>query len=332
MVTNRKVIFKAYPDGKPTPDCFEMQEETIGEPGPDHLLIANEHLSIDAWITTTLRSGEGHHMATPLGSPVIALGIGRVVASGSDDFKQGDAVFGPLMAQTHMHAPAAMFTKVDDSEVPASSHLGALGLTTGLTAHVGLVAVGELQPTDTVVISAAAGSVGSFACEVARLRGARVIGIAGGPDKVRYLEDELGIAAGIDYKNEDVGARLTELAPDGIDLFFDNVGGEQLDLVLDRIAPRARVVICGAISQYPITDDVYGPKLYLRLAERNASMRGFTVDAWPEHHPEAIAEMTAWLKAGQLNVREHVVEGIENFPDALDMLFTGHIGKLLVRP
>lgn len=332
MTVNRKVVLAQYPEGLPTPDCFRVEEEELALPGEGQVLVANEHLSIDAWITTTLGGG-GIHTNVPLGGLVAALGVGRVLESGTGDFAPGDAVFGPLCAQTHMLAPAAMLRKVDDTLVPAQAYLGALGLTTGLTAHIGLVAVGEIQAGDTVVVSAAAGAVGSFACEIARLRGAQVIGIAGGPEKVRYVEQELGAAAGIDYKNEDIGARLTELAPDGVNLFFDNVGGATLDAVLEHIAPRARVVICGAISQYPNTQNAQGPNRYLKLAERNSSMRGFTVDFWADHHDAALAELGQWLRDGDFHVREHVLQGVERFPEALGLLFNGgHIGKLTVQP
>jgi NADPH-dependent curcumin reductase CurA len=269
----------------------------------------------------------------PIGGTVTALGVGRVLASASDALAPGDAVFGPLGAQSHLLMPAAALRKLDATDVPPRAYLGALGLTTGLTAWAGMVRVGEVHEGNTVVVSAAAGAVGSVACEVARLRGARVIGIAGGPEKVRYLQDDLGCVAGIDYKNEDVAARLSELAADGIDVFFDNVGGENLDLVLDRMATGARIVICGAISQYHDLSAVRGPALYLRLAERNASMRGFTVTHHAEAFAEAEAELGGWLRGGDLHLRETIVEGIERFPEALNMLFTGgHIGKLLLRP
>jgi len=332
MTVNRKVVVARHPQGPPTTDCFRLEEEALAAPSEGQVLVANEHLSIDAWISTTL-SGGGIHGSVPLGGLVPALGVGRVLESAAPELHAGDAVFGPLCAQTHMLAPAGMLRKVDDSQVPAQAYLGALGLTTGLTAHIGLIAVGEMQAGDTVVVSAAAGAVGSFACEIARLRGARVIGTAGGADKVRYLEQELGAVAGIDYKNEDISQRLADLAPDGVDLFFDNVGGETLDTVLEHIAPRARVVICGAISQYPDTKNAQGPRRYLKLAERNASMRGFTVDFWTEHHEQALTELRQWLQRGDFHVREHVLNGIDKFPQALSLLFTGgHMGKLTVRP
>ena len=333
LTTNRKVVLVKRPDGMPTPDCFEAVDEDIEQPGEGQVVVAVEHLSIDAFIRTTLDQ-EGFHDRSRLGTPVTALGCGRVIASGDDSLQQGDAVFGPMGAQTHALMPAGFFRKIDEDVAPARAYLGVLGLTTGLTAWVGMKTVGEVNDGDTVVVSAAAGAVGSVACEIGRLSGARVIGIAGGRAKVEYLTDELGCAAGIDYKNDDVAARLGELAPDGVNLFFDNVGGDLLDTVLDNLAPAAaRVVICGAISQYQHLDDVRGPKFYLRLAERNASMRGFTVDYHAEAHAEGEAQLAAWLKAGDLHVREHIIEGIDNFPEALITLFTGgHTGKLMVAP
>jgi NADPH-dependent curcumin reductase CurA len=329
---NTKIVLAKRPQGMPTLDCFERVEEPLADPAQGQVLVAVEHLSIDAFIRTTLETG-GIHETVAEGSAIVALGVGRVLSSGDESLNQGDAVFGPMMAQSHMLGPAAMFRKLDETDAPARAHLGVLGLTTGLTSYVGMVTVGEVKSGDTVVVSAAAGAVGSVACEIGRILGARVIGIAGGADKVAYLENELGIAAGIDYKNEDVAARLAELAPDGVNVFFDNVGGELLDTVLDQIAPEARVVICGAISQYQHLSDVRGPNLYLRLAERNASMRGFTVDHYGDVHEQASAELSGWLKAGEFHVREHIVEGIENFPEALLMLFNGgHTGKLMVTP
>ena len=331
MTTNRKVVLAARPAHLPTLDCFTIEAESLGDPAAGQALIEVEHLSVDAWISTTLGSGSLHG-SLPLGATLPALGVGRVLASNDASLRAGDTVFGPLGAQTHLLAPAGMLRKLDVSQVPGRSYLGVLGLTTGMTAYVGLITIGALSAADTVVVSAAAGATGSVACEIARIRGARVIGIAGGPDKVKYLEEVLGIAAGIDYRNEDVSQRLGELAPQGVNLFFDNVGGSILDAVLDHIAAEARVVICGAISQYPRLDDVTGPKRYLRLAERNATMRGFTVDYWTASHAPAEAELRHWLIDGQFRLREEILPGIERFPEALLLLFSGHMGKLMVTP
>jgi len=296
------------------------------------ILVEVSHISIDAFIRTTL-DREGFHGSVPLGGPVTALGVGRVIASAADDLKVGDWVTGPTMAQTHAMMPGALFQKIDAEAAPPSAYLGALGMTTGLTAYFGMLEVAKVGPGQTAVVSGAAGAVGSVACQLAKIRGARVIGIAGGPEKSRYLLDVVGADAAIDYKNEDVGARLTELAGSGIDVYFDNVGGEVLDLVLDRLAQGGRIAVCGAISQYGNMEDVRGPKLYLRIAERNACMCGFTVDRFAAQFDSARSELLQWLNSGQLRLVEHVEHGIERFPDALAMLFTGgHMGKLLVAP
>jgi NADPH-dependent curcumin reductase CurA len=229
--------------------------------------------------------------------------------------------------------PAVMLRVIDVSTVSATAYLGALGLTTGLTAYFGIVDVGAVGPTDTVVVSGAAGAVGSMACQIARLTGAaRVIGIAGGPIKAAYVVDELGATAAIDYRNDDVASRLRELAPEGVDVFYDNVGGEVLDIVLEQVAERGRIVLCGAISQYEHMDDVRGPRNYLKLAERHARMEGFAVTHFVAEFPRAEAALRGWLASGELSMREHVEHGLDAFPSSLRMLLSGgHYGKLLVR-
>ncbi len=331
---NKKVVLAARPQGQPKTTDFKIIEEELGEPGDGQVLLAAEHLGIDAFIRTTLDGDEGLHGTIGLNeSPIVALGVARVVSSQFDGLNQGDAVFGPIGAQTHLLAPGNMYRKLEEDAVPARSYLGALGMTTGLTAYAGIHNVGQVQAGDTVVVSAAAGAVGTMACQLAKIAGARVIGIAGGPEKVDYLVNTIGCDGGVDYKADNVAEDLKALAPDGINLYFDNVGGEILDIVLDQIAPGARVVICGAISQYNDRANVRGPNLYLRLAERNASMRGFTVDHFMADFGEMEANISKWLASGELQMPEHIVEGIEHFPEALIMLFTGgHMGKLLVAP
>lgn len=331
MVMNKKVVLSTRPDGEITEANFKLIEEELGELADGQVRLHVEHLSIDAFIRTMLDDRDGHHGSTDLNAAVTALGTARVVESRFDGLNQGDAVFGPIGAQTQVHMPGEMYRKLDESEQPARAYLGALGMTTGLTAYAGMIKVGEVQVGDTVVVSAAAGAVGSVACQLAKIQGARVIGIAGGAHKCQYLTDQIGCDHAIDYKSDDVGAKLNELAPDGINVFFDNVGGEILNAVLDRIAKGARVVICGAISQYNDMAHVTGPSLYLRLAERNSSMRGFTVDNFMADFPEMEANLSGWLKDGSLNLPEQIEEGIESFPKALCMLFNGgHTGKLLV--
>lgn len=329
----KKVVLTKRPQGEPVKTDFTIVEAEVPALNEGEVLLKVEHLSIDAFIRTTLDGPDGLHGTMDLDAPVMALGIGRVVDSRSDDLNQGDAVFGPMGAQTHVVWPSAMLRKLDESEVPARTFLGALGMTTGLTAYAGMICCGKVQPGDTVVVSAAGGAVGSVACQLAKIAGARVIGIAGGPEKCEFLKNEIGCDEAADYKSGDLTEKLRELAPDGINVFFDNVGGDVLDAALDNIAKEARVVICGAISQYNHMTEVTGPRLYLRIPERNAAMIGFTVDHYADQFPKMEEEITGWIKSGQMNLPEHVIDGIENFPDAIITLMTGgHMGKLLVAP
>ncbi len=333
MATVKKVILQKRPDGEPVESDFKVLEAELPELKEGEVLLQVEHLSIDAFIRTTLDGPQGLHGTQDLETPVMALGIGRVLDSRSDDLNQGDAVFGPMGAQSHVIWPANMLRKVDESEVPARTYLGAMGMTTGLTAYAGMLSCGKVQEGDTVVVSAAAGAVGSVACQLAKIAGARVIGIAGGAEKCQWLKDEIGCDDAADYKAGDLNATLKALCPDGINVFFDNVGGEVLDAALDNIAKGARVVICGAISQYNDMENVTGPRLYLRIPERNASMLGFTVDYYAEQFPKMESDIAGWIKDGRMNLPEHVIEGIENFPQAIITLMTGgHMGKLLVAP
>ena len=329
------MYIKQHANGTPALSDFGIADETIDETPAGQVVVKVDTLSIDAWILTTL-SGPGMHEMGDLGSTVRAFGIGQVVASSSPDFAEGDWAYGLLSGQTYAMLPASELTKVvPEPGVEPQAFIGPLGITTGLTAWVGLIAVGEVEAGDVVLVSGAAGAVGSCVVQLAKARGARVIGIAGGAAKCAYLTDVVGADAAIDYKQGDVTAQIAALAPDGIDVFFDNVGGEILDSALDslRLTGGSRVVICGAISQYRNLDDVRGPKLYLRLAERNAAMRGFVVSHHAARFPEAVAEISGLIRSGRLTLPEHVVEPIDRLPEALLMLLDGkHTGNLVVRP
>ena len=329
---NKKIVLKSRPINRPDTSDFQYVEEQTSELADGMLLIKVDLLGIDAFIRTTLNEGSFHRGAE-IGGVIPALGVGVILESKADGFVAGDHVFGPLCSQTHAVMPAFTMKKIDTSIAPASAYLGALGLTTGLTAYFGMVDVGRVQAGDTVVVSGAAGAVGSLAGQIARLSGAtKVIGIAGGAHKSKFLVDDLKFDAAIDYKNENVAERLDELAPDGINVFYDNVGGDILDDVLMRVVEGSRIVICGGISQYESMDDVRGPKNYLKLAERHATMEGFAVFHFADHYPRAEAALAGWLHSGQLIMREQIEHGVENFPEVMNMLMTGgHYGKLLLK-
>lgn len=308
-----------------------LESEPLPELEPGEVRVAVEYLSIDAAIRTMLK-GEGFHTQIAPGEVIRAGGVGRVVESADDSLAVGDAVRGQMGAQTMLTTKAKRMEKLDNPMSPLSAYLGALGGSTGVTAWIGVREVGKPQPGEIFVVSAAAGAVGSVAGQIAKIDGASVIGIAGGPEKCAHLVANLGFDHAIDYKNEDVNARLKELAPDGINVFYDNVGGPILDAVLDNIALKSRVVICGAISQYDDMDNVTGPSLYLRLAERQSRMEGFAYFHYMDSIPTAMADLKSWLDDGSLVMPEEILEGIESFPEAVQFMFQGgNTGKLMVK-
>ena len=331
MLKNTRVILSKRPVDDATPDCFSVEtiENEALEPG--QVRVAVEYISVDAGTRTMLR-GEGFHAQVGLGETILAGGVGRIIESSVDGWDEGQAVRGGLGAQTIATVMPETLEKVDDNVDSLSAYLGALGASTGVTSWIGIRKVAKPQPGDIFVVSAAAGAVGSIAGQIAKRDGAFVIGIAGGQRKVTYLTERLGFDAAIDYKSEDVNARLRELAPNGINVFFDNVGGPILDAVLDNLAMQARVVICGAISQYDDLDNVTGPSMYLRLAERQSSMEGFAFFHFPESIGPAGAELRKWLDDGSLVMDEEILDGIERYPEALQFMFNGgNLGKLLVK-
>lgn len=328
---NTRVVLAARPVGTATPDCFALETVPLAALEPGQVRVATEFVSVDAGTRTMLR-GEGFHQQVGIGQVVLATGVGRVVETTDDAWPIGQAVRGRLNVQTAATVATTQLTKVDDSVGSLSLHLGALGGSTGVTAWIGVTHIGQVREGQTFVVSGAAGAVGSMAGQIARLRGARVIGIAGGPQKCAHLVERLGFDAAIDYKNSDVRARLRELCRDGVDVFFDNVGVPVLDDVLDHLAMGARVVICGAVSQYEHMEQVTGPSMYLRLAERQATMAGFAYFHTPELIAPALEQLTDWVRSGTVWLPETVLDGIERYPEALQFMFEGgNVGKLLVK-
>ena len=321
----------ARPVGLPKPSDWEYVEEPAPDPGEGQLRVRLEYLSLDPAMRGWMNTVRSYVPPVGIGEVMRAGGLGRVVESRHPEYAVDDLVSGMFGVQRYAVADARGVRRADTSVAPAPVHLGVLGLT-GLTAYFGLLDIGRPEPGQTVVVSGAAGAVGSVAGQIARIKGCRTVGIAGGPDKCAWLVDELGFDAAIDYKAGDLRAELRRHAPDGVDVYFDNVGGDILDEVLRVLARGARVVICGAISQYNAEQAPRGPANYLQLLVERASMTGFLVFDFAARYDEAIAQLADWLHAGQLRSREDIVRGsLEQFPDVFLRLFHGeNTGKLIL--
>jgi len=278
-----------------------------------------------------MNEGKSYIAPVGIGEVMRAGGAGRVVASKHPKFREGDEVAGSFGVQRYAISDGKGVRKVDTTFAPLARYLGALGMP-GMTAYFGLLDIGKPKAGDTVVVSGAAGAVGSVVGQIAKIKECRVIGIAGGADKRRYLVDELHFDAAIDYKSEDVKEALKRHCPKGIDVYFDNVGGDILEAALARLALHARIVICGAISQYNATTAPRGPANYLSLLVNRASMTGMVVFDYADRYGEAARDMAQWIAAGKLHAREDVVEGdVDAFPEVLLRLFKGeNFGKLVL--
>ena len=329
--TNRQFLLAKRPVGAATRDAFTFQQVPVVQPEDGQILVKNEYLSLDPAMRGWMNEGKSYIPPVALGEVMRALGVGKVIASAHPGFAVGDYVNGALGVQDYFVGEPRGFYKVDPKLVPLPVYLSALGMT-GMTAYFALLEVGAPKAGDTVVISGAAGAVGSIAGQIAKLKGCRVVGIAGGKEKCALLTEELGFDGAIDYKSEDVIAGLKRECPKGVDVFFDNVGGDILDAVLSRLNFKARVIICGAISQYNNTEAVKGPSNYLSLLVNRARMEGFVVMDYADRYAAAGQEMAGWLAKGQLKSKEHIVEGLETFPESLMKLFNGeNHGKLVLK-
>lgn len=329
--SNRRFLLARRPVGHVTREDFTFEQVPVPELADGQILVRNQYLSLDPAMRGWMNEGKSYIAPVGLGEVMRALGVGEVLESNDPKFAVGDQVQGALGVQDYFVGEPKGFYKVDTTQVPLPLYLSALGMT-GMTAYFALLETGAPKSGDTVVISGAAGAVGSIAGQIARIKGCRVVGIAGGERKCRLLSDELGFDAVIDYKSENVLEGLKRTCPNGVDVYFDNVGGDILDAVLSRLALHARVVICGAISQYNNTTPVKGPSNYLSLLVNRARMEGFVVLDHASRFAEAGREMAGWIAEGKLKSREDIVEGLETFPETLHRLFTGeNFGKLILK-
>jgi hypothetical protein len=308
---------------------FEYAEAPVAEPGEGEVLVKILYISLDPAMRGWMNEGKSYVPPVGIGEVMRAGAAGRVITSRDPNIAVGDHVVGVLGVQEYALAKAKGLTKVDPKLVPLPVYLGTLGMP-GMTAYFGLLEIGQPKAGETVVVSGAAGAVGQVVGQIAKIKGCRVVGIAGGADKCAYLRS-IGFDAAIDYKHEDVKAALKQHCPKGVDVYFDNVGGEILDIVLTQLAMHARIVICGAISQYNEAK-MKGPSNYMSLLVNRAMMKGMVVFDYASRYGEAAREMAGWMATGQLKTREDVVEGLETFPDTLLKLFKGeNIGKLVLK-
>ena len=328
---NHQFRLASRPEGMVGREHFDYVEEALPELQDGQVLVKIDYISLDPAMRGWMAEGRSYVPPVQIGELMRAGTVGTVVESKSQKLAVGDHVSGWLGVQEYAVCDENAVFKVDTSQIPLTKYLGALGMP-GVTAYFGLLDVGAPKEGETVVVSGAAGAVGSIVGQIAKIKGCRVVGIAGGPEKCRWIVDELGFDAAIDYKDEDVADALRKHCPEGIDVYFDNVGGEILDAALARLARGARVVICGAISQYNNLESMRGPSNYMSLLVNRARMEGFVVIDYMGRAPEAVGEMAGWIAEGKLIAREDVVEGFEDFPDALKKLFAGeNVGKLVLK-
>jgi NADPH-dependent curcumin reductase len=331
--SNRRIVLAQRPTANVDAETVRLEQVDVPEPGNGEALVRTRYLSIDPTIRTWMDDVQGYLPPIGIDEVVRSPGVAEVVRSRSDRYTEGDLVFGMTGWQDYTLADES--ARVMQVLPPGTDPTAALSVfgTTGMTAYFGLLEVGRIKPGDTVVVSGAAGATGSTAGQVARIKGAgRVVGTAGTDEKCAWLVDELGFDAAVNYKRGDTAAQLRNACHDGIDLYFDNVGGELLDICLGQLALRGRVVLCGAISSYNSPDEIVGPKHYRNLIPRRGRMEGFIILDYLDRFPEAQAEMARWVAEGKVKFAVHVVEGLEQAPAALNLLFAGgNRGKVIVQ-
>ena len=329
---NRMLMLKEYPSGAPGPEHFELVEAPIPEPGDGEVLVRSIYLTVDPYMRGRLRPGPSYAEPQKIGEVMVGEVAGEILASKADGFAPGDFVAAHIGWQTHGIADARDIRKLDPKAAPISTALGVLGMP-GLTAYFGTTDVLIPRAGDTMVVSAASGAVGSVVGQIGKIGGCRVVGIAGSDAKIDFITNELGFDAGINYRTTtDIGAALADACPDGINCYFDNVGGPITDAVFENMALGCRVGICGQISQYNDTEQAMGPRNLRHFLVNRATLRGLLVFDWRDRYDIGLARLTRWVQEGRIKYREDIVDGLENAPAAFAGLMEGkNFGKQLVR-
>ena len=330
--SHRKIVLAARPQGMPKLSDFELVTSQLAGPGPGQCLVRGLYLSLDPYMRGRMDDRKSYAESVQVGQAMIGQVVGRVVVSQHPGLQPGDPVVGDLGWRELAVVPAESLTRVDPGQESLSTTLGILGMT-GLTAYFGLLHVCQPQAGETVVISGAAGAVGSTVGQLAKIKECRVVGVTGSQTKARYLKEQMGFDEALVWGSEPSGPdRLAAHCPDGIDVYFDNLGGAVTDAVVTLLNLKARVAVCGQSSQYNLDRAEQGPRWLRNLIIKRARIQGFLVWDFVSQHPQALRQLQDWLRSGKLRNREHVVEGIENAPRAfIEMLEGRHLGKYLVK-
>jgi NADPH-dependent curcumin reductase CurA len=327
---NTQVLLAQRPKGEPTPDDFKIVETDLPNVGQGEFLVRNHYLSLDPYMRGRMNDQKSYAPPLALGDVMVGATVGEVTASNHPKFQPGDMVTGDFGWQVYAISDGANVQKIVDKDLPASLYLGVLGMT-GVTAYVGLLDIGQPKVGETVVVTAASGAVGSVVGQIARIKGCHVVGIAGGPEKCRYVVDELEMDACVDYKADNLWKDLKAACPEGIDVCFENVGGPIFDTILFQINPFARIALCGLVSQYNATQ-AYRMKSMASVLVNRARLQGFIVSDHIQRWPQAIKDLSQWVREGRIKYRESVVQGLENAPEAFIGLLKGkNFGKQLIK-
>lgn len=329
---NQQIILKNRPKGKPSKDDFELQEIGIPKTDAGELLLETKYISVDPYLRGRMRDEESYIQPFRVGKPIESMIVAEIIESRNSEFKKGEHVIGMLDWKKQQTHTGENLRKIEQSLAPLSAFLGVLGLT-GLTAFLAMDKISKLREGETLLVSGAAGAVGSVAGQIGKIKNCKVVGIAGSDEKIKHIQNKYGFDSGINYKTtSDMKTAIQNACPGGVDVYFDNVGGEILDAALQNINKAARIINCGAISIYNETNIPVGPRPEGILIKKSALMQGFLVRDHMADYERAIKELAGWLKSGQLKYDETIKEGFENTPEAFIQLFEGkNTGKMLVR-
>ena len=328
---NKQILLASRPAGAPSLENFKILDAEMPQPQDREVLIRTQYLSVDPYMRGRMTDRKSYVEPFAVGAVIEGGGVGEVVESRSAAFQPGDTVTGMFPWQLYSVAKETAVRKIDPQLAPVTTALGVLGMP-GLTAYFGFLDIGQPKEGETVVVSGAAGAVGTIVCQIAKIKGCRVVGIAGSDEKNHYLEQELWVDATINYKTADLRKALSDACPDGVDIYFDNVGGEISDIVMTRINHGSRTIICGQIALYNLEKPDVGPRVQPYLLVNSAVMKGFIVTGYAARFGEGVGQLAQWFQQGKLKYVENIIEGFENTPRAFLGLFTGeNLGKQLVK-